>query len=693
VTDPARQRSLSARKLAAIMFTDIVGYTSLMGQDEQSAIALLHKNRQIHEHCIRNHNGKLLKEMGDGILAQFNSALDAVQCALDIQKHAEDRVEGKLRIGIHLGDVIIEHDDVFGDGVNIASRLQTIADPGGIYVSESVQKAIRSRTDIQMLYLAEVGLKNVGYPVKTYSLQGHGLPVTPLSKIKDLSFTGSPRNKVLDSPYTYSSVVVLVIIAMAIWWWLPAAKKTEIRLAVLPTVDMSGEEDGVFIAAGLHAPIIDEIIKVSALQVISRTSSAIFGDAGSTIPEIATALKVDMVVESELTHMGDSVRLQFRLIEAFPEEVQIWSKAYNLPTADMLSIYGDVALEISRATNIDLTVEEISLLSNTKKVNPEAYKAYLTGRAHLFKLTSEGIDKALQYFNLSIEKDSTFAPAYMGIAFVWGARRQQGLIPLGEAVANIDRATLKANALDGRSTELETDSEIHFLMACANCWGKWRWEEAEKEFTIAIKLDSSNAEARAYYSHFLNIMQRRDEAEQQIDRAMELQPYSSLVQTLYGMYLNHTRQFDDAIVVLKNTLAEDPNYGMALAALWTNYHNKKMYQEAVETAKKVYSAKGEQRMLEILTKEYLEGGYKNAMERMAEAYIIKKDTSYVTPWQIATLYTRAANKDKALEWLERAYEEHDPNMPYISADPIFDEISADLRFLKILEDMNLPKPQ
>ena len=486
--DSEPQYSLSARKLAAIMFTDIVGYTALMGEDEQKAIALLHKNRQIHEHCIRTHNGKLLKEMGDGMLAQFNSALDAVQCSLEIQELAQDRVEGKLRIGIHLGDVIIENNDVFGDGVNIASRLQAIADPGGIYVSESVQKAIRSRTDIQMLYLAEVGLKNVDYPVKTYALQGPGLPVTPLSKIKELSFTDSQRRTVLNSPYSSAALVLLIMIVLTVWWWLPAAKKADIRLAVLPTIDMSGEEDGQFIAAGLHAPIIDEIIKVSALQVISRTSSAMFGGVSKTIPEIATELKVDMIVESELTQMGDSVRLQFRLIEAFPVEAQIWSKAYYKPTSDVLSIYGDVAQEISRAINIDLTAEEIVQLTNTQKVNPEAYKAFLTGKAHLFELTSQSLDRAMQYFNLSIEKDSMFAPAYMGIAFVWGGRRQQGLVPLGEAMGNIERATLKANALDSRSTEMEMDAEIHFLLACTNCWGKWLWEEADNEFKLAIKL-------------------------------------------------------------------------------------------------------------------------------------------------------------------------------------------------------------
>jgi tetratricopeptide (TPR) repeat protein len=151
----------SKHKLAAIMFSDIVGYTALMGKDEQKALAILYQNRQIHNSCINNHGGKMLKEMGDGILAQFNSAADAVLCAVEIQQMARARIDGKLRIGIHLGDIVVEQSDVFGDGVNIASRLQSIADPGGIYISESVQKAIRSRNDIQTKYLAEVALKNV----------------------------------------------------------------------------------------------------------------------------------------------------------------------------------------------------------------------------------------------------------------------------------------------------------------------------------------------------------------------------------------------------------------------------------------------------------------------------------------------------------------------------------------------------
>ncbi|MDH4297865.1 MAG: adenylate/guanylate cyclase domain-containing protein, partial [Cyclobacteriaceae bacterium] len=156
-----------SHQLAAIMFTDIVGYTAMMGSDEDRAFEVLRKNRAIHTLFIDKYNGTLIKEMGDGILAQFRSSIDAVQCAIDIQRKVREELKGQLRIGIHLGDVTFERGDVFGDGVNIASRIQSITDPGGIYISESLQKSIRAKSDIQTKYLGEFILKNVGYPVKT----------------------------------------------------------------------------------------------------------------------------------------------------------------------------------------------------------------------------------------------------------------------------------------------------------------------------------------------------------------------------------------------------------------------------------------------------------------------------------------------------------------------------------------------
>ena len=194
----------SQRKLVAIMFTDIVGYTALMGSNEQKALELLRKNRQIQKPLIEGLNGIWLKELGDGVLAQFDSASGAVICAQKIQRAAQRDFDAKIRIGIHLGDVTIENDDVFGDGVNIASRLQGIADPGGIYLSESIQRAVRSRNEFNLLKLGEVQLKNVDYLVTTYCLQGDGLPVPNAARIQQLRAsriveTGVPLANVNDT--------------------------------------------------------------------------------------------------------------------------------------------------------------------------------------------------------------------------------------------------------------------------------------------------------------------------------------------------------------------------------------------------------------------------------------------------------------------------------------------------------------
>jgi len=170
------------RQLASIMFTDIVGYTAIMGKDEAIAMALVRKSKKVQQPIVEKHNGRWLKEMGDGTMLRFPSALDAVLCAKEIQRCARADLDCQLRIGIHLGDVVEENEDVYGDGVNIAARIQSIADPGGIFVSDSVAKAVRSHADIEWQYLGETQLKNVDYPVKTYALQGVGLPSPELKE-------------------------------------------------------------------------------------------------------------------------------------------------------------------------------------------------------------------------------------------------------------------------------------------------------------------------------------------------------------------------------------------------------------------------------------------------------------------------------------------------------------------------------
>ncbi len=201
-----------SRQLAAIMFTDIVGYTAMMGKDSDKAMELVRISKKIQKQLVETHNGKWLKEMGDGAMAQFSTASDAVCCSIKIQEIARGKLDAKLRIGIHLGDVTVEEYDVHGDGVNVASRLESIADSGGIYISDAIQNAIRGQTDIQVKYLGEIKLKNVDYGVRTYAVQGVGLPVPKESQEKQISFLAKlQRRGILRAGVVYVVVTLLLI--------------------------------------------------------------------------------------------------------------------------------------------------------------------------------------------------------------------------------------------------------------------------------------------------------------------------------------------------------------------------------------------------------------------------------------------------------------------------------------------------
>jgi len=232
---------MSERQLAAIMFTDIVGYTALMGKDSDKALELIRISKEIQKPLVEKHNGKWLKEMGDGAMAQFNTALDAVNCSIEIQKSARAELDAKLRIGIHLGDVMVEEDDVHGDGVNVAARLESIADAGGIYISDNIEKAIQGQTDVQAKYLGEVKLKNVAYGVRTYALQGVGLPVPEVKDEKEVSghfWAEIQRRGVIRAGVAYTVVTLLLILLLREvqnWLTLP-----ELSLPILITALVVG---------------------------------------------------------------------------------------------------------------------------------------------------------------------------------------------------------------------------------------------------------------------------------------------------------------------------------------------------------------------------------------------------------------------------------------------------------------------
>jgi TolB-like protein/Tfp pilus assembly protein PilF len=476
-------------------------------------------------------------------------------------------------------------------------------------------------------------------------------------------------------------LIIMTVIALSLFTGRAEAIDA---IAVLPLENLTGDPGQEFFVDGATDELIGQLAQIGALRVISRRSVMQYKGVEKPLPEIAQELNVDAVVEGTVYRISDSVRIRVQLIEALHEERNLWAQTYDRAMTDVLVMYKEMARAIADKIQIKLTPQEETILASTPQVNPEAYKAYTKGVFHYYKLTPQDLEIALRYFELSREKDPKYALAYAGIAMVWIGRQQQGEVSASEAGPKARTAAMKALELD------DTLAEVHNMLAGIKAWTDWDWVGGEKAYRKAIELNPNYPDPRGYYSQLLFWMGRPEEAMAQIERALQLDPFNALFRGIYAMSLNFTRRYDEAIAVFRETLRTAPDNWIALSNLRSAYHHKGMYEEALEIWRKWFDAKDDQEAEEALARGYEEAGYSGALSRVAEMLIARSRTTYVTSWQIGTLYTRAGKNDEALEWLEKAYEEHDGNMPYISIDPIFNGLRDDPRFQDLLRRMNLP---
>ncbi len=668
-------QSIENRQLAAIMFTDIVSYSKLMSRNEQEAFDVMRKNRSIQKSLVELHNGKWVKEIGDGVLAMFRTAYDSQQCALAIQKEIREQCEHQVRIGIHLGDIIIENDDAFGDGVNVAARIQSIADPGGIYLSESVFKAVMARTNHPVYDLGEFCLKNISYPIRIYALLGEGLP--------------SPSDQVLKQQVRNKKPLQTTNanISDGKPWIDHHRTPSNLSIAVLPFKNLSPDQENQYFADGVMGDILNNLQQMHELKVISQTSVEQYRNTTKPISQIGIELKVHYLLEGSVRKSYDEIMITAQLINA-RDDRNVWADNFTstYSTKGIFSIQREIAKKIVTELQLKISPEKIAEITQPKTKNRNAYEHYLRGMFYWYQITARSLETALRYFELARDEDPNFAPAYAGIAMVWGGYIQHGLVSSVEASPKVNEAAAKALALDSSL------AEVHYMLALVMMNGcmEWNWEVTEREFRKTIELNPNFAEARLHYAHHLNIQGRPEEAEIQAEKAMEIEPFNPFIQVVYAMHLNLVRKPEESIKVLNSLLATEPNNYFALSTLRSSYHNLKSYDDALEAWEKSFASRGDKEAIEALKHGNQEGGYCIALQRIAELLIARSVTSFITPWQIATLYTRAGTNHEALDWLEKACHDQDANMPYISADPIFDELRDDPRFGKLLKKMKLP---
>jgi len=527
----------------------------------------------------------------------------------------------------------------------------------------------------------------VGFPLAIilswlFDLTSEGVEKTkPLSEIKDGVKPVVPNAWKIATIISFVVIIGLVVLNLA--GGLKQVQAGDIQsLVVLPFDNFTGDEGLEYFVSGMHASLIGDIGKISGLRVISKTSSNTYKDIDMSVPEIASELMVDAVVEATVMCLGDSICIQFKLISAYPEEKQLWIGEYKEEKNQILNLYNRVTKQIADEVKIELTADEELMLAESRTVNNEAYDAYMKGIYYWDQLTQEGLQHAYEYFTIAVEKDPEWAPPYAGLAVAWGARAQMGFaspeIAFPTSYENINKAL-----------ELDPNSVYaYYVSGLFAVWAAWNWEQGEQAFLKVLEIQPNNAQCRAYYGHLLNILGRPEEALEQGRISVELDPLNPLIQGLYAALLVQMGDYDAAIAPAQKVLMLVPNHPLAFRVLRVAYYFTEDYSKSFEIFLKMLPLE-EDVILKIQNK-FEKEGYFPAIEEAVNAIELAAQQIFIQPYFVATYYLELKNTEKALEWLEKGFEGHDPDMPYVSTHwAEFDQLYDNPRFLAILEKMKL----
>jgi TolB-like protein/DNA-binding winged helix-turn-helix (wHTH) protein/tetratricopeptide (TPR) repeat protein len=506
------------------------------------------------------------------------------------------------------------------------------------------------------------------------------------------SSTWTVRNLLLpeDWPLRLGGLLAMLLVGIGVGWllWhrsmsqLGRAPKGRIQsLAVLPLENLSGDKEQQYFADGMTEALITDLGKVSALRVISRTSTMQYRGAKKPLPQIARDLNVDAVVEGAILRSGDRVRITAQLIQARTER-HLWAEAYERNMRDILALQSEVARDITNEIQIKLTPQEQAHLASVHPVNPQAYEAYLRGRFYLEKWTGDGASAAIGYFQEATRIDPKYAEAYAGLAESYATFTP---LPPSEAIPKARIAVAKALELD------EKLAEAHASLAIIRFFHDWDWSGAEREFKRAIELNPNYGEAHHFYSHYLMAMGRTADSLAESQRNLELDPLSPAPNLHLGWHYLFARQYDQAIEQERKTLQMDPNYVQAHDQLGRAYEQKGMYQEAVAEFRRAVTLSGEETgSLVSLAHAYAVSGQKAEAKKLLVKLNARSKRGDDWPSGMAELYAGFGDKDKAFHWLEKGYEERDTGMALLlKASPRLDPVRSDRRFQSLLHRAGL----
>ncbi len=457
-------------------------------------------------------------------------------------------------------------------------------------------------------------------------------------------------------------------------------------LAILPFQNASGDPDTEYLSEGITETIINSLSQLPKLRVVPRTT--VFRYKGREVDPQAVGRELDTraVVAGRVLQRGDTLIIRAELVDV-ANESQIWGAQYNRKLSDIFSVQEEIAQEISEKLRLRLTSHERKRLTKRYTQNAEAYQLYLKGRYHWNRRTEEGLKKGIQYFEQAIAKDPGYALAYAGLADCNALFGCGGYAGLAEK-----EAMSKASAAAGTAREIDdTLAEAHTSVAFVKFRFEWNWPEAESEFKRAIELNPKYPTARHWYATYLMAMGRSEEAFAEIKRAQELDPLSLTISAGVGRLLGVARQYDRAIEQLQKTIEMDPNFVRARFDLGLMYAESGRYDEALAEFQSAINVSGSTiEILPALGFTYGLAGKRTEALKVLEDLNEQSKRRHVSAFLIAVVYIGLGEKNQALDWLEKAREEHNNSLPFLNVDPLFDSLRSDARFQDLLRRIGLP---
>jgi TolB-like protein/tetratricopeptide (TPR) repeat protein len=642
------------------MFTDIVGYTTLVGDDEERARHTRARLRALLAEVLDAHGGTLIQNFGDGTLSLFPSAVEGALAAAGIQTQLAREPGVALRIGLHMGEVAYDSEGIYGDAVNVAARIQAIATPGSVLVSEEIARQLRNHRELPLASLGTVTLKNVADPMRIFALTLAELAVPTITEIEGRARESGGGTKERRS--------------------LPRS------LAVLPLANLSGDSAQEYFVAGMHEALLTELARIGALKVISRTSVLRYRETSEPLPQIATTLGVDALIEGSVLRHGDRVRITAQLI-AFKPERHLWAESYDGDMSDVLGLHRRVAGTIAAAVQSTLRPGERE--RSNQRIDPVAYDAYLRGRFAAGRVSEGGVlADAITAFELATSIDPAFPQPWVGIARALSYQAIFGHADRQQTVARAAEAIARALALEPDLGEaLAARGHLNLVF---NADGA----AAVRDLERALAQEPNSVPTLLDYGVALNSQGQYAASADAFDSAAERDPLSPTTAMMRGWGRFMGRRYEEARKILEQGARITPDFSYNHLWLAAALLRLERIEEARAAARRAQVLEGEQtedvNFLCVLGWVWAVSGETESALRLRDRLLsLRAQGKPVDAAFLGVIETGLGDLDRALRYLEEAITARSPILFHIPMHPMLLRLHGDARFESLLAGAGL----